>query len=61
MCGQNHLSHFQAEYQPDSGVALPAICPKAMGQFFVMPNTFVRDEKRSLQLQGCRDDGSGGI
>lgn len=24
MCGQNHLSHFQAEYQPGSGVALPA-------------------------------------
>jgi hypothetical protein len=24
MCGQNHLSHFQAVDQPGSGVALPA-------------------------------------
>ncbi len=30
MCGQNHLSRFQAVYQPGSGVALPANCPKAM-------------------------------
>jgi hypothetical protein len=25
MCGQNHLSHFQAGFQPGRGVALPAI------------------------------------
>ena len=30
MCGQNHLSHIQAVYQPGRDVALPAICLSAM-------------------------------